>query len=238
MKLLLYCFSRQGESTPQSILGIDGKPVNAVRLNGIQCFYSTAERYPTPEEIISATAAIEENVAIKYHRVIISFHKALPILPFRYGSFISSEEALSSLIDQNTNQIFQALNQFEFTSENSFLVTAKNVAEPQTPKGLLKSDSPGVSYLRDKYKKLGVQQPNEYKTREIESVFGSLLRENVIDIKVESQSEGIKIHLLNRKKWSPSAVEIEKIAQQLEGYHIRYLGDFPPYHFIKLNLTV
>ncbi|MEL6557633.1 MAG: GvpL/GvpF family gas vesicle protein [Bacteroidota bacterium] len=238
MKLLLYCFSRQGESTPRSILGIDGKPVKSITKNGIQCFYSTADRYPTPEEIIGNSATIDENVAIKYHRVIIGFHKALPILPFRYGSIISSEEALISLIDQNINQIFQALNQFEFTSENSFLVTAKKALEPETPKGLLKSDSPGVSYLRDKYKKLGTQQPNDHKIQEIKSIFSNLLRENMIDIKAESQSEGIKIHLLNRKKWSPSALEIEGISQRLENYQVKYLGDFPPYHFIKLNLTV
>ncbi len=149
-----------------------------------------------------------------------------------------SEALLTSLINKNTNQIFQALNQFEFTTENSFMIITRSKKASEIPDGLMKSDSPGISYLRDKYKKHGIQNLNSQLGEEINTVITNVFRENLIDLITETTGEGVKIHVLSRKSWTPSTDQISELQKLLNPHSVSYLGDFPPYHFIKLNLTI
>ena len=234
--LYLYGISRPGSSKTAKLAnsGIDGvHPLQAVPCGEFVCWVSAVNREGFPKEINRNKENLEWLAlhSVRHQQVVAEIAAKRTIIPARFGTVFSGEEALLNDVAGRKKALEKVLERITDADEWGVKVFAEQPVAPEAPAAV----HSGKEYLQHKAARLK-RRPELTGLRE----FAEALEKVAIDSAPTGKISGVQPDLLwqstflvpraRRKQWD--AVLKDFVKQWGASRRIEVNGPWPPYSFV------
>lgn len=181
---------------------------------------------------------IQQHPAILFQDISTKLHKQVDSLPIRFGTIAEDWNQLKDVIVHNRVKLWSQMNQFGHCIEHSLLFgIAKEDKKEKKEEKWKQLDSPGISYLKDKYENRKTSLKDDFLSQKIITTLSDCYFSTMLESKTEVTPTHIKVHILSHKDWFPNTVSLSDLQNALPVTNIHYIGCFPPFHFIHTTLS-
>jgi hypothetical protein len=217
--------------------GVDGRaPVEAIPCDSLTCLISRVDATEFGSELSTHMENLNwlAGAGVRHQQVVAAIYARAPILPARFATMFSSEDALAADVRRRKRELLATFKAVQDADEYGIKIFAVPVSETAGPPA-----ASGKEYLRRKSEQLQARSARK-PTPELESLIGSLQRIASETTPGGKASAG-QPHLV----WQASLLvprsrrkKLEELLTDAAGrlrrkYRIECSGPWPPYSFVK-----
>lgn len=236
--IIPYCYCRPIQSGTFDQKGIVGLPVLIFERHGLHVFYSTldAVNQKSLHQAMSQVTDLSRHPALSFDAFLKTSHESYGVIAFRFPTYFEHLGHLEAFLSKKKTKLYQLLNQYEDTFQHSFHLRDENLVsdKPSSP-ALLEGEHKGTQYLKQKYMKMLEENGETIGLQDIERCFNEVFVDRMLDIKVVSQQNYLKVHVLTKKTFLIDQTHMSALEKVLEKYKCSYLGKSPASYFATIE---
>lgn len=236
MRCLMYCIFSADSTAPMDCAaeGVGGGRVQVIENNGLAAVVSAAPEADIPKDALTVIA---------YHKIIDTFHNRVGVIPLRFGTIVSHESEVKSLLQKHEERYKSLLRKLDGLVELTVRVIVNNnsvKAEPHDEHSLKGSSSSesGAAYLARRKAHHDAQERASERNNEVVERYCAQLKGLFVNFKVEISRSAVhttgvlSVHFLLPRH---SVEAFRKAYDRLKSDDCEKLmlsGPWPPYNFV------
>jgi hypothetical protein len=215
------------------------KPIPLDSVSGIQG--NQVFLYPASELAVLVTEHIHSDLspqqaAVDHARVIADCFKMSTVLPFRFGTVFTSDEALRRSIRSNQRNFQSNLAQLRGKAEMHIKVTLDDCCREQLANALPVDNTAGRAYLSNLRQNASRQRERQTVARTLSMQMNRMfapLEEEVSCRRLDSGKMQLDVsHLIDARLVERYQNKFVAAKQLMRGCQLQLSGPWPPYHFV------
>jgi hypothetical protein len=227
MKLYAYCLCADLDTFDNSVSGVTGAAVRALKIGDVSVLVSDCEAVPVTQENMLAHAAVVRSVLTR----------TTP-MPFRFGT-LATEQQLQSFITTNQIAIANKLTHLRGCVEMDLKTTWQSSATvPAKPD---REAGPGTAFLTQKRRELLGDEQTVAERAELSGLLRTELGDVIKDEKIGVIPPGKPglarvFHLVESSKIKAYRERVQKLREKHPELQLEVSGPWPPYSFANIEL--
>jgi hypothetical protein len=238
----LYCITKELESNPFSVVGIDGLPIYTINWQELSCVVSDTDL---------ADKELNKESAMAHEKVLEDAMKHSPIVPIAFGHIAKSEEEIrQKLLETHQNKLKEHLNYLEGKIELSLKAfwlnlnsVLREIADSSDEIKRIKAKS---RLSRDDQMHAGeiAAKLMGKKREEMEENLANFFKNTTIEYKKNNlfgeQMIANLAFLINESDLEKFDKKVNKYEEEFSDNNVKmkYTGPVPPYNFVDLKINL